>query len=148
MEFSQQEYWSGLPFPFPGNLPKPGIKPGCPALQSEALPSEPPGKHYYVNRNKTGHIIWILIVGIFSRKNSGMNDSTISDCVSVLESATLELSKPTGHPQLKSTILGCGADRAHLRQSQAAIRPPSLFPSAEGWQPRAPVLRSLPYHSP
>ena len=39
MEFSKQEYWSGLPFPSPGNLPDPGIKPGSPALQADALPS-------------------------------------------------------------------------------------------------------------
>ena len=44
MEFSRQEYWSGLPFPSPGDLPDPGIKPGCPALQADSLPSEPPGK--------------------------------------------------------------------------------------------------------
>ena len=44
MEFSRQEYWSGLPFPFPGDLPNPGIKTGSPALQADALPSEPPGK--------------------------------------------------------------------------------------------------------
>ena len=44
VEFSRQEYWSGLPFPSPGDLPNPGIKPGSPALQAEALPSEPPGK--------------------------------------------------------------------------------------------------------
>ena len=44
MEFSRQEHWSGLPFPFPGNLPDPGIKPGSPALQADFLPSEPPGK--------------------------------------------------------------------------------------------------------
>ena len=44
MEFSRQEYWSGLPFPSPGDLPDPGIKPGSPALQADALPSEPPGK--------------------------------------------------------------------------------------------------------
>ena len=44
MGFSRQEYWSGLPFPSPGDLPNPGIKPGSPALQAEALPSEPPGK--------------------------------------------------------------------------------------------------------
>ena len=44
MEFSQQEYWSGSPFPSPGDLPKPGIKSGSPALQAEALLSEPPGK--------------------------------------------------------------------------------------------------------
>ena len=44
MEFSRQEYWSGLPFPFPGDLPNPGIEPGSPALQADALPSEPPGR--------------------------------------------------------------------------------------------------------
>ena len=46
MEFSRQEYWSGLPFPSPGYLPNPGIEPGSPALQADALPSEPPGKTY------------------------------------------------------------------------------------------------------
>ena len=44
MGFSRQEYWSGLPFPSPGDLPNPGIEPGCPALQTNALPSEPLGK--------------------------------------------------------------------------------------------------------
>ena len=43
MEFSRQEYWSGLPFPSPGDLPNPGIEPGSPALQADALSSEPPG---------------------------------------------------------------------------------------------------------
>ena len=44
MGFSRQEYWSGLPFPSPGDLPNPGIKPRSPALQADALSSEPPGK--------------------------------------------------------------------------------------------------------
>ena len=44
MEFSRQEHWSGLPFPFPGNLPDLGIKPRFPALQVDSLPSEPRGK--------------------------------------------------------------------------------------------------------
>ena len=44
MGFSRQEYWSGLPFPSPGDLPNPGIKPGSPALQTDALPSEPLGE--------------------------------------------------------------------------------------------------------
>ena len=44
MEFSRQEYWSGLPFPSPGDLPDPGIEPWSPAFQADALPSEPPGK--------------------------------------------------------------------------------------------------------
>ena len=44
MGFSRQEYWSGLPFLSPGDLPNPGIKPGSPALQTDALPSEPLGE--------------------------------------------------------------------------------------------------------
>ena len=44
MGFSRQEYWSGLPFPSLGDLPDPGIEPGFPALQADALLSEPPGK--------------------------------------------------------------------------------------------------------
>ena len=47
MRFSRQECWSGLPFPAPGDLPYPGIEPGSPALQADALLSEPPGKPYY-----------------------------------------------------------------------------------------------------
>ena len=44
MGFSRQECWSGLLFPSPGDFPYPGIEPGSPALQADALPSEPPGK--------------------------------------------------------------------------------------------------------
>ena len=40
MGFSRQEYWSGLPFPSPGDLPDPGIEPGAPALQADSLPTE------------------------------------------------------------------------------------------------------------
>ena len=46
MGFSRQEYWSGLSFSFPGDHPNPGIKLGSFALQTDALPSEPPGKPY------------------------------------------------------------------------------------------------------
>ena len=38
--FSRQEHWSGLPFPSPGDLPNPGIKPSSPALQADSLPTE------------------------------------------------------------------------------------------------------------
>ena len=44
MEFSRQENWNRLPFPPPGDLSDPGIKPGSPALQADSLLSEPPGK--------------------------------------------------------------------------------------------------------
>ena len=43
---SRQEYWIGLPFPFPGDLPDPGIKPQSPTLQADSLPSEPPAMAY------------------------------------------------------------------------------------------------------
>ena len=44
MRFSRREYWIGLPFPSPRDLADPGIEPGSPALQVDALTSEPPGK--------------------------------------------------------------------------------------------------------
>ena len=59
MGFSGQDYWSGLPFPSPGDLPDPGIKPSSPALQVDSLPSEPPGKPrttVWPNNPTRGHI--------------------------------------------------------------------------------------------
>ena len=47
MEFSRQEYWNGLLFPSPGDLPDPGFEPGSPALQADSLPSKQPRKHGY-----------------------------------------------------------------------------------------------------
>ena len=44
MEFSRSEYWSGQPFPSPGNLPNPGIEPMSPAFQVDSVPAKPPGK--------------------------------------------------------------------------------------------------------
>ena len=44
MGFSRQEYWSGLPFPSPGDLPDPGIKPESPSLAGRFFTIEPPGK--------------------------------------------------------------------------------------------------------
>jgi len=44
MGFSRQEYWSGLPFPSPGDLPDPGIEPRSPTLEADVLTSVPPGK--------------------------------------------------------------------------------------------------------
>ena len=55
MGFSKQDYWSGLPFPSPGDLPNPGIKPGSPALRADALPFEPP------NWTRTNQICSFLI---------------------------------------------------------------------------------------
>ena len=64
MGFSRQEYWSGLPFPSPGDLPNPGIEPGPPALQADSLPSEAPGKPRVrrVQQNSKGVILMICSV--------------------------------------------------------------------------------------
>ena len=52
MEFSRQEYWSGLPFPPPENLPDAGIEPGSRALQADFLLSEQPEKPHLVVWNQ------------------------------------------------------------------------------------------------
>ena len=51
MEFSRPEFWSGLPFPPPGDLPNPGIEPRSPALQADTLPAEPQRKHKDIHIN-------------------------------------------------------------------------------------------------
>ena len=52
MEFSRQQYWNGLPFPSPGDLPNPGIEPGSPALQGNSLLPEPSGKPQELGSHK------------------------------------------------------------------------------------------------
>ena len=69
MEFSRQEYWSGLPFPSPGDLPDPGIEPWSPALQADTLPFGPPGKLAILNKivlsvscsGQTSHLTFICL---------------------------------------------------------------------------------------
>ena len=73
IEFSRQEYWSGLPFPSPGDLPNSVIELGCPALQVDSLPAEPQGEHLeevsYLSFLYTTFVLisihliqWVLIV--------------------------------------------------------------------------------------
>ena len=66
MGFSRQEYWSGLPFPSPGDLPNPWIEPGSPTLQADALTSEPPGKPplEYISQYFT--IKWQLMDAVYN----------------------------------------------------------------------------------
>ena len=74
--FPRQEYWSGLPFPSPGHLPHPGIKPASPALQVNSLLTESPGKHrLIVQMTPILHsiCIWIIWLEIFN--SSGWKDS-------------------------------------------------------------------------
>ena len=72
MGFFRQEYWSGLTFPSPGDLPDPGIEPGSPALETDTLTSEPTKKgrsnDNYIINSFNNQIIWI---SIFSVSNLG-----------------------------------------------------------------------------
>ena len=55
MGLSRQEYWSGLPFPSPGDLPDPGIEPRSPALQADTLQSEPTGELIVIISHQLKH---------------------------------------------------------------------------------------------
>ena len=91
MEFSRQEYWSGLPFISPGDLPNPGIEPGSPALQANTLPSEPAGKPHglYITLNpnpnpnspdqNTGVASLSLLQGIFQTQGSDPSPALHTD---------------------------------------------------------------------
>ena len=74
--FSRQEYWSRLPFPSSRDIPDPGIEPRSPALQADALPSEPPGKpkdmvHIY-NYLAIKYIIQPFVMLILGNKSIGV----------------------------------------------------------------------------
>ena len=70
MEFSRQEYWSGFPYPSPGDLPDPGIQPGSPALQAYSLPSEPP--EFNPKQKSNQHQHFVVCVGEVSKEMSNL----------------------------------------------------------------------------
>ena len=88
MEFSRPEYWNGLLFLPPGDLPDPGIKPGSPALQADSLPTELSGKppvklkHCLFLPTKSGPFVYAL-------SSEGMTSS----CPTLLFSFDAELSR-------------------------------------------------------
>ena len=82
MGFSRQEYWSGLPFPSPRDLPNPGIKPRSPALQKDVLLSKPPGKpHQREEEVDMSQLHWPLTAAthwvVRMRKRRGENDQVL-----------------------------------------------------------------------
>ena len=92
MEFSRPEYWSGQPFPSPGDLPNPAIKPRSPALRVEALPAEPPEKP-----KNTGVGSLSLLQWIFSTQESNWG---LLHCRRILYQLSYQ-----GHPQLREDTL-------------------------------------------
>ena len=96
MEFSRQEYWSGLPFPSPGDLPHPEIEPGSPALQADSLPSELLGFMSYYNgtplqysclENPTGGGAWWAAVHGVAKSQTQLSDFTFTFHFHALEKA-------------------------------------------------------------
>ena len=81
MGFSRQEYWSGLLFPSPGDLPDPGIEPRSPALQADDLTSEPPGKPIQNSFSKLLPLFMPQVVLVV--KNSPTNTGDIRDVSSI-----------------------------------------------------------------
>ena len=77
LEFCRQEYWSALPFPSPGVLPDPGIKPRFPVLQTDSLPSEPPGKPQMDSKH-----IKIYLISLESKKQKLREKGDIIICLS------------------------------------------------------------------
>ena len=61
MGFSRPEYWSGEPFPSPGDVPNPGIKPRFPALQTDSLPAEPEGTPNNTGVGRLSLLLWIFL---------------------------------------------------------------------------------------
>ena len=86
MGFSGQEYWSGLPFPTPGNLPNPGIKPTSPALAGRLFTTVPPGKPYSYHMTQG-----LKLLGIYPREMKTDSDSKIY--ANILNSLKLEKSQ-------------------------------------------------------
>ena len=69
MEFSRPEYWSGEPFPSPGDLPNPGIEPRSPTLQADSSPAEPQGKS---KNTRVGSLSLLQQVFLTQESNQGL----------------------------------------------------------------------------
>ena len=108
MGFSRKEYWSGLPFHSPGDLPNPGIEPRSPTLQADALLPEPPGK------SKTKKCKKKMFVPFFS--------SRALDCLSIyLRIKSLSICQDLGYfgvgrdqsPHIQAPHFKCGQPEVH-----------------------------------
>ena len=97
MGFSRQEYWSGVPLTSPGDLPNPGTEPGSSALQTDALPSEPPGKPiifraclivHYIDVTPCNLLTALLLLSIWAL-SSFLLSSTVLQGIKLLDSVAL-----------------------------------------------------------
>ena len=80
MGFSPQEYWSGLPFPPPGDLPDPGMKPASPALAGGFITTEPPGKPIYMYAHTYTHMCFLIPQGKWEEKKGLFSEQIPQQC--------------------------------------------------------------------
>ena len=131
MGFSRQEYWSGLPFPSPGNLPNPGIESGSLALQADTLPSEPPGNALMSLSNLNPPDSWPLSWhGLQPRDlgSSGPSCAVLHLQVWAASSLLASAGLPSSWALLFLRGPGCRRPLLHLARS-------SLCSSHPGWRP-------------
>ena len=111
MGFSRQEYWNGLPFPSPGELPDPGIEPRSPALQADALQTELCGKPLvYISSVQSFNYVWLFAT---PRTAAHQASLSITNSRSLLKLMSIESVMPSNHLSLCRPLLF----------------PPSIFPS-------------------
>ena len=135
MGFPKQEYWSGLPFSSPGDLPSQGIEPGSPALQAHALPSEPPGKSILMPHPG------IKLRSLAVKAQSPNHWTSSSCCYSVIQSCPtlcnpMDCSMP-GFPVLDHLL--------ELAQTQVRWVGDAIQPSCLLWSP-SPLAFNLSQH--
>ena len=98
--FSKQEYWSGLPFPSPGDVPDPGIEPGSPALQANSLPTELWGKPLYpLDVSNSNHLLQAVTANYVSRHSQvsprGKSKSALIENHEVIKMIEIEEQNPS-----------------------------------------------------
>ena len=119
--FSRQQYWSGLPFPSPGDLPNIGSEPRSPSLQADSLPSEPPGiqTHYDLNKRSLFSSVQSLShVQLFATPWTAAHQASLSitNSWSLLKLMSNESVMPSSH------FILC----------RPLFLPPSIFPGIQG----------------
>ena len=142
MGFSRQEYWSGLPFPSPGDLPDPESEPMSPALQTDALPSEPPGK----GPTEGGSAPFLLA--------SGVCVLSCFSCVRLCNPMDCSPSAASVHGILQARILewvampasrGSSWPRDWTRVSQSPASAGGLFTTSATWEAWLLVVSGIPW---
>ena len=134
MEFSRPEYWSGYPFPSPGDLSNPGIEPRSPTLQADSLPAEPQGKPKNTGVGSLSFLQWIFPT---QELNQGLLQCRwILHQLSYQEKPKRECLPPNVEiPPLRSFT-------RHVKETNAPVRELGCFGTLKDWlHPLSPALK-------